>query len=50
MWLEHGGCGLGMSWDECQNLDVADIEDLLQRKYDRKVLESNALKQARGSK
>lgn len=48
MWTEHGGSGLGMGFNEVDNLDLQDAIRLNDLMRDRKQREADAIKRARG--
>lgn len=50
MWLEHGGSGLGMSFSEAQDLDLAVAIELLEMIQERKKREAEAIRNARAGK
>jgi hypothetical protein len=46
MWTQHGGSGLGMTFEDCQNLDYADILELYGMLRKRRRDEAKAIEQA----
>lgn len=46
MWTQHGGSGLGLSYDQVNDLDVVEIAWLASRLLEQRRRESDALKRA----
>lgn len=50
MWLEHGGSGLNMAFSEVNELDFADIVQLIELMREQKKREADAIRSARGGR
>jgi uncharacterized protein (DUF305 family) len=50
MWIQHGGSGLGMSYDQVNDLDVMEIAWLVERMHEQRKIEVEAMKRANRSR
>lgn len=46
MWTQHGGSGLGMTFADCEEIDLADAYDLFRRADERRTKEADAIREA----